>query len=79
MAESMAGLKRTHRCTEVTAAQIGENVTVMGWVQKSRNKGGIIFVDLRDRSGILQLIFEVKKRVCSGSRRPRRGPFRRCK
>ena len=54
----MAGLKRTHRCTEVTAAQIGENVTVMGWVQKSRNKGGIIFVDLRDRSGILQLIFE---------------------
>lgn len=56
MAESMAGLKRTHRCTEVTAAQIGENVTVMGWVQKSRNKGGIIFVDLRDRSGILQLI-----------------------
>ena len=51
-------MKRTHRCTEVTAAQIGENVTVMGWVQKSRNKGGIIFVDLRDRSGILQLIFE---------------------
>ena len=42
MAESMAGLKRTHRCTEVTAAQIGENVTIMGWVQKSRNKGGII-------------------------------------
>ena len=58
MAESMAGLKRTHRCTEVTAAQIGENVTVMGWVQKSRNKGGIISLDLRDRSGILQLIFE---------------------
>ena len=58
MAESMAGLKRTHRCTEVTAAQIGENVTIMGWVQKSRNKGGIIFVDLIDRSGILQLIFE---------------------
>ena len=58
MAESIAGLKRTHRCTEVTAAQIGENVTIMGWVQKSRNKGGIIFVDLRDRSGILQLIFE---------------------
>ena len=58
MAESMAGLKRTHRCTEVTTANIGENVTVMDWVQKSRNKGGIIFVDLRDRSGILQLIFE---------------------
>ena len=48
MAESMVGLKRSHRCTEVTSAQIGEKVTVMGWVQKSRNKGGIIFVDLRD-------------------------------
>ncbi len=58
MAESMVGLKRSHRCTEVSAANIGENVTVMGWVQKSRNKGGIIFVDLRDRSGILQIIFE---------------------
>lgn len=58
MAESMAGLKRSHRCTEVSNKNIGETVTVMGWVQKSRNKGGIIFVDLRDRSGILQLIFE---------------------
>jgi len=54
----MLGLKRSHRCTELTTANIGQNVTVMGWVQKSRNKGGIIFVDLRDRSGILQLIFE---------------------
>ncbi len=58
MAESMLGLKRSHRCTEVTAASIGQKVTVMGWVQKSRNKGGIIFTDLRDRSGILQIIFE---------------------
>lgn len=58
MAESMKGLHRTHRCTEVTTGHIGETVTVMGWVQKSRNKGGIIFVDLRDRSGILQIIFE---------------------
>lgn len=58
MAESMKGLHRSHRCTEVTSANIGESVTVMGWVQKNRNKGGIIFVDLRDRSGILQLIFE---------------------
>jgi aspartyl-tRNA synthetase len=58
MAESMVGMKRSHRCTEVTTANIGQNVTVMGWVQKSRNKGGIIFVDLRDRSGILQIIFE---------------------
>lgn len=58
MAESMVGMKRSHRCTEVTTDNIGQEVTVMGWVQKSRNKGGIIFVDLRDRSGILQLIFE---------------------
>ena len=58
MAESMKGLKRTHRCTEISTANIGETVTLMVWVQKSRNKGGIIFVDLRDRSGIVQLIFE---------------------
>ncbi|MBQ9983905.1 MAG: aspartate--tRNA ligase [Lachnospiraceae bacterium] len=61
MAESMKGLKRTHRCTEVSNKNVGENVTVMGWVQKSRNKGGIIFVDLRDRSGVLQIIFEEDK------------------
>ena len=58
MAETMKGLKRTHRCTELSNANVGETVTVMGWVQKSRNKGGIIFVDLRDRSGLLQIIFE---------------------
>ena len=61
MAESMKGLKRTHRCTEVSNKNAGETVTIMGWVQKSRNKGGIIFVDLRDRSGILQVIFEEDK------------------
>jgi len=54
----MQGLKRTHRCAELSSANIGEEVTVMGWVQKNRNKGGIDFVDLRDRSGILQIIFE---------------------
>ena len=58
MAESMQGLHRSHRCTEVNNTMIGNTVTVMGWVQKSRNNGGIIFVDLRDRSGILQVIFE---------------------
>ncbi len=58
MAESMKGLKRTHRCTEVSEANLGQVITVMGWVQKSRNKGGIIFTDLRDRSGLLQIIFE---------------------
>ena len=58
MAESMQGLHRTCRCAEVTNEMIGQELTLMGWVQKARNKGGIVFVDLRDRSGIMQLIFE---------------------
>ena len=58
MAESMKGLKRTHRCTEVTLADVGSTVTLMGWVQKRRNLGSLIFVDLRDRSGLMQLYFE---------------------
>ena len=57
MAESMIGLHRTHRCAETVNAAIGETVTVMGWVQKRRNLGSLIFIDLRDRSGILQLVF----------------------
>ncbi|MDO5146589.1 MAG: aspartate--tRNA ligase [Eubacteriales bacterium] len=58
MAESMKGLKRTHRCAEITTADIGACVTLMGWVQKRRNLGSLIFVDLRDRSGLIQLYFE---------------------
>ena len=58
MAESIRGLKRTCRCGEVTEAMIGQEVTLMGWVAKCRNKGGIVFIDLRDRSGIMQIIFE---------------------
>ena len=61
MAESMRGLHRSHRCTEVSNANIGETVTVMGWVQKRRNLGSLIFIDLRDRSGILQLVFDEPK------------------
>ena len=61
MAESMQGLKRTHRCAELSAANAGEKVTIMGWVQKSRNKGGLVFVDVRDRSGIIQVVFEEGK------------------
>lgn len=58
MAESMKGLKRSHRCGELSAANVGENVTIMGWVQKNRNKGGLVFVDVRDRSGLIQVVFE---------------------
>ena len=58
MAESMKGLHRTCRCAEVTKDMVGSKVTLMGWVQKARNKGGLVFVDLRDRSGIMQVIFE---------------------
>ncbi len=58
MAESMNGLHRSHRCTEVSSQNIGETVTVMGWVQKRRNLGALIFIDLRDRSGILQVVFD---------------------
>ena len=58
MAESMTGLKRTHRCAELSEANIGEKVTIMGWVQKNRNKGGLVFVDVRDRSGLIQVVFE---------------------
>ena len=60
MAEAMKGLKRTHRCTEVSKADCGSTVTVMGWVQKRRNLGSLVFVDLRDRSGLLQVIFDEK-------------------
>ena len=58
MAESMQGLKRTHRCGELSAANVGETVTIMGWVQKNRNKGGLVFTDVRDRSGIIQVVCE---------------------
>ena len=58
MAESMQGLHRSHRCTEVSNNNIGESVPVMGWGQKRRNLGSLIFIDLRDRSGILQLVFD---------------------
>ena len=54
----MKGLKRSHRCTEVSSENIGETVTLMGWVQKRRNLGGMIFIDLRDRSGLLQIVFD---------------------
>ncbi len=58
MGESMKGLRRSQRCTEVSAADIGARVTLMGWVQRRRNLGALIFVDLRDRSGLIQVVFD---------------------
>ena len=57
MGETIYGLKRTHKCTEPGLENVGQKVTVMGWVQKRRDLGGVIFVDLRDRTGILQIVF----------------------
>ena len=57
MSESIYGLTRTCLCAKLNTANIGEKVTLMGWVHKRRNLGGLIFVDLRDRSGLIQVIF----------------------
>ncbi len=57
MGETIYGLNRTHRCTELSAADVGKKVTVMGWTQKRRNLGSLIFIDLRDRTGLLQIVF----------------------
>jgi aspartyl-tRNA synthetase len=61
MAENLIGMKRTHMCTEVTANDVGTEVIIMGWVQKRRDLGKLIFIDLRDRSGILQIVFNTEK------------------
>lgn len=58
MAESMSGFQRSHRCTEVDSSKVGQIVTLMGWVGRKRNLGSLIFVDLRDRSGLIQLVFD---------------------
>lgn len=57
--ESMTGMKRSHMCTEVSEQHIDQNVTVMGWVQKRRDLGGVIFLDLRDRTGLLQVVVDI--------------------
>ena len=56
--ETIHGFKRTSYCGEVTAAQIGQQAKVCGWVQKQRDLGNLIFIDLRDRTGIVQLAFD---------------------
>ena len=58
MGESMTGLKRSHMCANVTETMIGENVTVMGWVQRRRDLGQLLFIALRDRTGIVQIVVD---------------------
>lgn len=57
MGEALNGIKRTMMCGEAREEQVGSKITVMGWVQRKRNLGGLVFVDLRDRTGILQVVF----------------------
>lgn len=61
MEETIHGLKRTHMCNDLRLEDIGEEVTVMGWVHKRRDLGGVIFIDLRDRSGVLQVVAHLDK------------------
>lgn len=56
--ENLKGLKRTHYCGDLRIANVGEEVVLNGWVQKKRNLGGLVFVDLRDVRGISQIIFD---------------------
>jgi len=58
MAENLAGLKRTHMCGEVSDQDVGREIVLMGWVQRRRELGKLIFVDLRDRTGLLQIVFK---------------------
>lgn len=61
MTEPLGDMRRTHHCSELGAAHVGKEVVLMGWVQRRRDHGGVIFIDLRDRNGITQVVFNPER------------------